>query len=221
MVAVVPVVVRRVVGALVVFVAVLAAATATAALVLCLRLGTGGEAHFVGTTRDPGVVVLPPSVVQTLDAPVEVSARRDDGGPVWMGVGRSGDVNALLRGARRTEAYGLRYPAQQITWAETRVGVPRAAATADIWRASARSSGPVRLVVEQGHGAESVVVASGDTASPSKVTTTLTWHRRTWFLEALVAAMVGLFVCAVALLFLWQRRSWLWVAPSPAKGSSS
>ena len=53
---------------------------------------------------------------------------------------------------------------------------------------------------------QSVVATSGNAAALGRVRTTLTWENRTWFLEALAAAALGLVLAVLALGFLWRAR---------------
>ena len=50
------------------------------------------------------------------------------------------------------------------------------------------------------------MVTSGDATALTNVTVTLTWAQRTWFFEALVAAVIGAIVAAFALNDVWNSR---------------
>jgi hypothetical protein len=78
--------------------------------------------------------------------------------------------------------------------------------TADVWRLSAKGTGSAQLVVNQGAGPETAVVASGDAAPLRDVTVTLTWAARSWFFEALALAVIGAIMTAFALGDLWHTR---------------
>ena len=61
-------------------------------------------------------------------------------------------------------------------------------------------------MVQPGDVPQSVVATSGNAAALGRVRTTLTWENRTWFVEALAAAAIGLVLAALALGFLWRPR---------------
>ena len=60
------------------------------------------------------------------------------------------------------------------------------------------------LTVQQDEAPETLV-ATTDGAPLQSVTLTIT--NKTWFVEAVVAALVGLFVLVVGVLLLWPRRA--------------
>jgi|SRR5450631_530580 hypothetical protein len=173
---------------------------------ILVRLGPSGEATFSATSQAPGVIVISSDVLNSVDVAVRVTATRHDGGAVWLAVAPSTDARAVLATSAVSTISDVRYPAGALDLRASGAGALTDISTADVWRRSANGAGSARLLVDQGRGPETVVVTSGDATALTDVTMTLTWADRTWFFEALAAAMIGAVIAAFALNDLWQGR---------------
>ena len=83
---------------------------------------------------------------------------------------------------------------------------------ADLWRQQDEADGPVTLTVQQYQAPETLVVATD--GGPLE-TLTVTVTDKSWFVEAVIAALVGLFLFFAGLILLFSRPQ----APRPAGGT--
>ena len=199
-----PAVVRRVLG---VVVALLGAALAIFGAWNAFSLGPSGEARFSVSAKDPGALVVEPDVLNAVGVPVRITARRSDGGVVLLVVAPRADARAVLARSAISTVNGVHYPAGTLDLRASGVGAPIGIGTADVWRLSATGAGSAQLLVNQGFGPETAVIASGDASSLKGVTMTLTWADRAWFFDALAVALIGSIVAAFALGDLWHARA--------------
>jgi hypothetical protein len=199
----VPATVRRVLG---VVVALLGAALAIFGGWNAFSLGPSGEARFSVTAKDPGALVVQAAVLNSVEVPVRITARRSDGGEVLLVVAPRVDARAVLAGSAVSTVSGVHYPARTLDVRASGVGAPTSIGAADVWRLSAQGAGSAQLLVNQGFGPETAVVASGDASALKGVTMTLTWADRAWFFDALAVALIGSIVAAFALGDLWHVR---------------
>ena len=195
---------RRVLGAVVV---VLGAALAIFGAWNAFSLGPSGEARFSVTAKVPGVLVVEPEVLNSVEVPVRITATRSDGGSVLLVVAPSVDARAVLAGSAVSKVSGVHYPAGTLDLRASGVGSSTGVRTADVWRLSATGPRSAQLVVNQGYGPEPAVVASADASPLTGVTMTLTWADRSWFFDALAVALIGSIVAAFALGDLWHART--------------
>ena len=198
-----PVSARRILGAVV---AVLGLAVAVFGAWAAVKLGPSGEAHFSVSSKAPGALVVEPNVLNSVDVPVRVSATRSDGGALWLSAAPSVDALAVLATSAVSTVRGVHYPAGRLDLRASGAGALPDISRADVWRLVAKGAGSAELVVNQGSGPETAVVTSGDDTALKDVTMTLTWADRTWFFEALTAAVIGAIIAAFALGDLWQGR---------------
>ena len=194
---------RRVLGAVVL---VLGAALAIFGTWNAFGLGPSGEARFSVTAKDPGVLVVEPEVLNSVEVPVRITATRSDGGSVLVVVGPSVDAHAVLARSAVSTVSGVHYPAGTLDLRASGVGSSPGVRTADVWRLSAKGLRSAQLVVNQGYGPETAVVASADASPLTGVTMTLTWADRSWFFDAVAVALIGSIVAAFALGDLWHAR---------------
>jgi len=187
-------------------VAVLGVALAVFAAWTALKLGPSGEAHFSVVAKAPGAIVVEPDVLNSVDVPVRVRATRGDGGAVRLVAAPSTDARAVLAKSAVSTVKGVHFPAGSLDLRASGAGALTAISTADVWRLSATGKGSAELVVDQVSGPETAVVTSGDATPLGNVTMTMTWADRTWFFEALAAAVIGAIIAAFALGDLWQAR---------------
>jgi len=186
--------------------AVLGLALAVVGAWTAVSLGPSGEAQFTASSRATGAIVVGPDVLNSVDVPVRVTATRGNKGALWLGVAPTTDARAALATSAVSTVSGVHYPAGTLDLRPSGSGTPAGIGTADVWRLSARGTGSAELVVGQGRGPETAVVASGDGTTLTDVTMTLTWANRAWFFEALAAAVIGAIITAFALGDLWHSR---------------
>lgn len=198
-----PAAARRAIGAVI---TVLGVALTLFGAWTAVKLGPSGEAHFGATSKATGAIVVGPDVLNSVNAPVRVTATRGTGGAVWLAVAPTPDARAAVRTAAMSTVSGVHYPAGTLDLRASGSGALADIRTADVWRLSAKGSGSAEVVVGQGRGPETVVVTSGDATPLTDVTLTLTWADRAWFFEALVAAVIGAIITAFALGDLWHTR---------------
>jgi len=187
-------------------VAVLGVALAVFAAWTALKLGPSGEARFRVSSKAPGALVVGPDVLNSVDVPVRVTATRNDGGAVRLVAAPSIDARAVLATSVVSTVSGVHYPAGTLDVRSSGAGALTDISTADVWRLSATGAGSAEMVVDQGSGPQTAVVTSGDATALRDVTMTLTWADRTWFFEALAAAVIGAIIATFALGDLWHTR---------------
>jgi len=195
--------VRRVLG---VVVAVVGGALAIFGAWNAFSLGPSGEARFSLTAKGPGALVVQADVLNSVEVPVRITATRSDGGEVLLVVAPSADARAVLSRSAVSTVSAVHYPAGTLDLLASGVGATTGIGTSDVWRLSAKGAGSAQLVVSQGFGPETAVVASGDASALRGVTLTLTWADRAWFFDALAVAMIGSIAAAFALSGLWHAR---------------
>ena len=186
--------------------AVLGVALAVFGAWTAVKLGPSGDAHFTATSTATGAIVVGPEVLNSLNVPVRVTATRGDGGAVWLAAAPSTDARAVLATSAVSTVKGVHFAAGTLDLRASGAGALPDISTADVWRLLAKGAGSAELVVGQGRGPETAVVTSGDATALKDVTMTLTWADRSWFFEALAAAVIGAIIAAFALGDLWQSR---------------
>ena len=206
---------RRVLGAVL---AVLGVALAMFAAWTAIKLGPSGEARFSVASKAPGAIVVEQDVLNSVDVPVRITATRSDGGAVRLVAASSTDARAVLGKSAVSTVSGVHFPAGRLDLRARGAGPLSAVATSDVWRLSATGTGSAELVVDQGRGPETAVVTSGDATALKEVTMTLTWADRTWFFEALAAAVIGAIIATFAIGDLWQSRPRIGAIPGPRHG---
>lgn len=199
-------------------VAVVGAVLAILGLWLCVTLGPSGGATFGSRETQTGALTIEPKVLNALDVPTEVTVSRKDGGPLWVGLAGASDAAAVLRDARRTTVKGVSWPSGSMTSARAGSTAMPDVTTADVWRVSQQERGSASVVVAQGQGPETLVVAAPGGAPLPDVDVTVAWHHKTWFFLSLLLLLVGALLAAGAGFFLWQD---LTAAPAPQAGASS
>ncbi|MHB8186799.1 MAG: hypothetical protein ACYDDU_12105 [Dermatophilaceae bacterium] len=194
---------RRALGAVL---GVLGLALAALGAWTALKLGPSGEVRFSATSKATGAIVVEPDVLNSLNIPVRIKATRGDGGAVWLAAAPSTDAGAVLARSAVSTVSGVHYPAGTLDLRVSGAGALPDISTADVWRISAKGAGSAELLVDQGRGPETAVVTSGDATALTNVTMTLTWAQRSWFFEALTAAVIGAIIAAFALIDMSNSR---------------
>lgn len=166
------------------------------------RLGGSGTAEFTLRPQGTAPVVIGPDVLNRVDAPVHVTATPASGGTAWVALANPSDARAVLADGPRTEVTGVSVSDWSLTTSARGSGAAADLQAAELWRNEDSTTGPVSMTVEQRDAPESVVV-SGTGRALQGVTLTVT--NKAWFVESVVAALVGLFLVVAGVLLLWPR----------------
>jgi len=137
---------------------------------------------------------------------VRIRATRDDGGSLWLATASSVDARAVLGASAVSTATGVHFPTGTLDLRRSGSGALPDIRTADVWRLVGKGAGSTELTVDQGRGPETAVVTSGDASALKRVTVTVTWAERSWFFEALGAAVVGAIAATFAIGDLLHNR---------------
>lgn len=195
-------VLRRVVGALLTLAGI--ALTALGGW-FAAQLGGEGTARF--TTTPPAgtrVVQLDPEILNRVPSSVQISATTASGNQVWIGRANPSDAAAALTEGTAESVTGVHVRDWRLTTSTVGAGTAPTLGGADLWREQASGDDNVSLTIDQDHAPETVVI-QGITADVTSVTAV--WQRKTWFVEAVVAAIVGVFLAIAGVLLLLPRRS--------------
>ena len=194
-------IVKRVVGVLL---ALVGLALTAAGVWLAAELGSSGTAHFTvhPATADP--VLIGPDVLNRVDSDVVVTATPPAGGSVWMALANPSDADAVVGSSKHLAVTGVSVRDWTLLTTTTGTGTAPELGAADLWRQQDDAEGPVSLTVEQSEAPETLVVASqgGEIGS-----LTLTVVDKSWFVEAVIAALIGLFLLVVGIVLVTARRA--------------
>jgi len=194
-------IVKRVVGALL---ALVGLALTVAGVWLAAELGSSGTAEFTvhPATADP--VLIGPDVLNRVDADVVVTATPTAGGSVWMALANPSDANAVVGDSKHVAVTGVSVRDWTLLTTTTGTGTAPELGAADLWRQQDDAKGPVTLTVEQSGAPETLVVKSqaGQIGS-----LTLTVVDKSWFVESVIAALIGLFLLVVGVVLVTSRRA--------------
>ncbi len=175
-----------------------------------VHLGGAGTAEFTTRPAAGRPVVISPDVLNRVDADVVVTATPSSGGSLWMALANPSDARAVLGDAQHTEVTGVAVRDWRLTTAARGSGEAASLGVADLWRLQDDAEGPVSLTVEQADAPETLVV----TALDGDITSlTVRVVDKTWFVESVVAALVGLFLLVAGVVMLWPHRR---RAPAPS-----
>ncbi|MBM6405457.1 hypothetical protein JQN72_14520 [Phycicoccus sp. CSK15P-2] len=192
--------VTRVVGVLL---ALAGLALTVAGVWFALRLGSDGTAEFSARPEAASPVLIAPDVLNRVDSDVVVTATPSEGAGLWMARANPSDADAVLGDARRVEITGVDIRDWLLTTRTTGTEEPPTLGNADLWRQQDDGQGPVTLTVTQEDAPESLVISSADGLVSS---VTLTVSDKRWFVESVVAVLIGLFLLAAGVIAVWPRR---------------
>ncbi len=194
-------IVTRVAGALL---ALLGLALTAVGVWFATQLGTSGTAEFSARPDTDDPVIIRPAVLNRVDADVVVTATPAAGGSVWMALANPSDASAVMGGGRHVEVTGVDVRDWALRTSVRGSGEVAELGAADLWRLQEDEEGPVTLTVRQESAPETLVVLAD--GSPLRSLTLSVTNKR-WFVEAVIAALVGLFllVAGVTLLFSGRR----------------
>jgi hypothetical protein len=151
-----------------------------------------------GRTVKPGApaVVVTRGVVGAIGPQVTVTARRADGGALYVGRAISSDVTDLTRTTPRLLVSGV-HPLRRLS-TSTSAGTTSLppVQTSDIWRDTSVGSGAQTLQWRPDTDPQAVLIASTDGSALPAVRLTVSWHRSGWFPAALAVLLLGLGLAA-------------------------
>ena len=159
-------------------------------------LGPKGTAAFHASSNAP--LVLGPNVLNRVNAPVTVTAESASG-PVFVGAAVPQDVDELVGKSKHNFVAYASFPARTLTVEQLGTGDLQDPSESHVWR----STGEASITVSQEQAPQAVLVYPTKGGS---FDVAVTVARNTWFLQSLVALVVGLIVVAFAGGWLWQ--SW-------------
>ena len=166
---------------------------------LAFVLGPSGTASY--TARATGPVVIGADILGGVDVPVTVRAHRDDGATdpdaIFVGEARPGEVSDVVGGSRVLTVSEARFPARVLDFRATGSGTLADPSALDVWRATGQ--GALRV---KDAGSNAVLVAP---TGNDPVTVVVTRQHSTWFIEAVVAVVVGATVAGAAVWWLVQQ----------------
>ena len=193
-------VLTRVLGALV---ALSGLALAAVGVWFATELGGSGTATFTARPGTADPVVLQPDVLNRVDAQVTVTATPSSGGRIWIALANPSDAEAVLGDARRVEATGVSVQDWVLRTASQGSGDAADLSAAELWRNQDDGTEALEMTVDQANAPETVIALAEE---GTVETVTMTVENKTWFVEAVIAALVGLFLLAVGLVVVWPRR---------------
>jgi hypothetical protein len=167
------------------------------------RVG-GGTATF-RLASPQGAVVVGPSVLARVDAPVTVTATAEKGS-AWVGVASPSDASALVADAARTRLTGVDVPGWRAESTDEGSGpavAPEVLQRADVWRVEETGSPTVSVTVRPDAPAGSVVAAA-ETGRLASVT--VAWQHGRWAALAWGGVVTGLLLIAAGAVVLWRSR---------------
>ncbi|HSF98996.1 MAG TPA: hypothetical protein VLA55_09910 [Ornithinibacter sp.] len=167
------------------------------------QLGSSGTAEFTARPATSDPVLIRPVVLNRVDADVVVTATPAPGATVWMALANPSDAAAVMGDSRHVEATGVEVRDWVLQTRTIGAGEAPALGAADLWRQQDSAEGPVTLTVQQDEAPETLVIA---TEGGELETLTLTVVDKTWFVEAVVAVLAGLFLLLAGGALLWPRR---------------
>jgi len=158
-------------------------------------LGPKGTAAFHATSNAP--LVLGPNVLNRVTAQVTVTASAASG-PVFLGAAVPQDTDELVGQAKHNFVASADFPARTLTIEQLGSSDLANPSDSHVWR----STGEGSITVTQDQAPQSILAYPTQGGS---FDVDVTVARNTWFLQALVALVVGLIVMAFAGGWLWQN----------------
>lgn len=183
--------------------ALLGLVLAAVGLWYAVHLGGSGTATFTATASGTNPVLVPQTVLNRVDDAVKVTVTPKDGGAVWLAAASPSDARAVLGEAARTTVTGVSTRPWQLESETDGTGAAPALASTDVWRNTETGDGAVSMTIDQANAPETVIAQAtkGQLADIE-----LTWERKSWFVQAVITALVGLFLLLSGLSLLWSSR---------------
>lgn len=195
-----PTLAKRVVGGLL---ALIGLVLTVIGLWYTLHLGGSGTATFSTTASGTNPVLVPQTVLNRVDGVVKVTAVPRKGGAVWLAAAAPSDAKAVLSKTAHTSVTGVSTRPWQLEATTSGTGPTPSLATSDVWRSTKTGEGSVSMTIEQANAPETVI-AQATKGQIERVD--LTWERKSWFVQSVIAALVGLFLLLSGLSLLWSSR---------------
>ncbi len=167
------------------------------------HLGGSGTATFSTTASGTNPVLVPQTVLNRVDGDVTVTAVPRKGSTVWLAAATPSDAKAVLAKTAHTTVTGVSTKPWELQSTTSGTGATPSLAATDVWRNTATREGAVSMTIEQTNAPESVI-AQATTGQIERVD--LTWERKSWFVQSVIAALVGLFLLLSGLSLLWSSR---------------
>ena len=142
-------------------------------------------------------------MLNRVDADVVVTATPTPGGSVWMALANPSDATAVVGDTKHVAVTGVSVSDWSLVTTTTGTGAAPELGAADLWRQQDDAKGPVTLTVKQSGAPETLVVKT-DGGQLSSLTMKVT--DKSWFVEAVVAALIGLFLLVAGVVLLTSRR---------------
>ncbi|KGN42688.1 hypothetical protein [Knoellia aerolata] len=195
-----PTLAKRVVGALL---ALLGLVVTVIGLWYAVHLGGSGTATFSSSPSGTAPVLVPQTVLNRVDGVVTVTATPRRGGTVWLAATTPSDAEAVLGATAHTTVTGVDTRPWELLSTTAGTGAAPALSGTDVWRNTETGTGAVSMTIEQANAPESVIAQ----ATVGQIETIeLTWERKSWFVQSVIAALVGLFLLLSGLSLLWSSR---------------
>ena len=193
-------IVLRVVGALL---ALAGLALTVVGAWFATQVGSSGTAEFTARPGTDDPVVIRPDVLNRVDADMVVTATPAPGGSAWMALANPSDATAVLGGGRYLAVTGVSVDDWSLRTSARGTGEVAELGAADLWRVQDDAEGAVSLTVRQENAPETLVVLT-EGAPLRSLTVSVTDKK--WFVEAVIAALVGLFLLVAGVTMLFSRR---------------
>lgn len=194
-------IVRRVVGLLL---ALFGVALTVVGTWFATQLGSEGAVRFAAVPPTGSrLVVLDPDLLNRVASPVTITATASGAQSVWIGRAAPSDAAAAVGTAKALTVTGVSVRPWALLTATKGTTPARTLGQADLWREQTSAPETVTLTLSQQHAPESVVIQSA-TADITSLEVSLA--RKTWFVEAIIGILVGVFLVVAGVLLLWPRR---------------
>lgn len=195
-----PTLAKRVAGGLL---ALLGVVLTVVGLWYAVHLGGSGTATFSSPASGTTPVLVPQTVLNRVEGDVTVTATPRSGGTVWLAAAAPSDAKAVLGASAHTTVTGVSTRPWQLETESTGTGAAPALAGTDVWRNTETGDGAVTMTIEQANAPETVI-AQATQGQIERVE--VTWERKSWFVQSVIAALVGLFLLLSGLSLLWSSR---------------
>lgn len=195
-----PLLAKRVVGGLL---ALIGLVLTIVGLWYTFHLGGSGTATFSTQASGTNPVLVPQTVLNRVDGKVKVTATPRDGGAVWLAAAAPSDAKAVLDKTAHTAVVGVSTRPWQLETTDSGTGATPALASSDVWRntVNGKDGAAVSMTIGQSDDPETVI-AQSTKGQIERVD--LTWERKSWFVQSVIAALVGLFLRLSGLSLLWS-----------------
>jgi hypothetical protein len=195
-----PTLAKRVVGGLLALVGLV---VSVIGLWYAVHLGGSGTATFSSPASGTNPVLVPSTVLNRVDGVVTVTATPRSGGTVWLAATTPSDAEAVLGTTAHTSVTGVDTRPWELLTETSGTGAAPALSATDVWRNTETGTGAVSMTIEQADAPEAVIAQ----ATRGQIETIeLTWERKSWFVQSVIAALVGLFLLLSGLSLLWSSR---------------